>query len=114
APDPATPEPGAQPPRPVNGLPKRRRGETLAAATRAAGQAAETEPKAKTSRPRPEEAGARFGAFRQAARGGSATGAPCDTEPSVSAEHNETAESAKSAKSAKPAESAEPAENDKP
>ncbi|MFE9060174.1 sensor histidine kinase [Streptomyces violaceusniger] len=111
APEPTAPEPAAQPPRPVNGLPKRRRGETLAAATRAATQAAEAEPKAKTSRPRPEEAGARFGAFRQAARGGSATGAPCDTEPSVSAEHNETAESAEPAVSA---ESAEPAENDKP
>ncbi|MEV6132959.1 ATP-binding protein, partial [Streptomyces violaceusniger] len=111
APEPTAPEPAAQPPRPVNGLPKRRRGETLAAATRAAAQAAEAEPKAKTSRPRPEEAGARFGAFRQAARGGSATGAPCDTEPSVSAEHNETAESAEPAVSA---ESAEPAENDKP
>ncbi|ASQ95851.1 ATP-binding protein [Streptomyces sp. 11-1-2] len=111
APEPTAPEPAAQPPRPVNGLPKRRRGETLAAATRAAAQAAEAEPKAKTSRPRPEEAGARFGAFRQAARGGSATGAPCDTEPSVSAEHNESAESAEPAVSA---ESAEPAENDKP
>ncbi|AJZ86441.2 ATP-binding protein [Streptomyces sp. AgN23] len=105
APEPAAPEPAAQPSRPVNGLPKRRRGETLAAATRAAAQAAEAEPKAKTSRPRPEEAGARFGAFRQAARGGFAAGAPCDTEPSVSADHHETAESA---------EPAEPAENDKP
>ncbi|CAM5729137.1 histidine kinase OS=Streptomyces antimycoticus OX=68175 GN=SANT12839_050420 PE=4 SV=1 [Streptomyces antimycoticus] len=110
APEPAAPEPAAQEPaaqasRPVNGLPKRRRGETLAAATRAAAQAAEAEPKAKTSRPRPEEAGARFGAFRQAARGGFAAGAPCDTEPSVSADHHETAESA---------EPAEPAENDKP
>ncbi|MEE4584668.1 MULTISPECIES: sensor histidine kinase [Streptomyces violaceusniger group] len=102
APEPAAQEPAAQPSRPVNGLPKRRRGETLAAATRAAAQAAEAEPKAKTSRPRPEEAGARFGAFRQAARGGFAAGAPCDTEPSVSADHHETAESA------------EPAENDKP
>ncbi|MER8155945.1 ATP-binding protein [Streptomyces sp. NPDC094472] len=98
----SAPDPAAQPSRPVNGLPKRRRGETLAAATRAAAQAAEAEPKAKNSRPRPEEAGARFGAFRQAARGGSTTGAPCDTEPSVSAEHIESAESA------------EPAENDKP
>ncbi|MEV8058835.1 ATP-binding protein [Streptomyces antimycoticus] len=105
APEPAAQEPAAQPSRPVNGLPKRRRGETLAAATRAAAQAAEAEPKAKTSRPRPEEAGARFGAFRQAARGGFAAGAPCDTEPSVSADHHETAESA---------EPAEPAENDKP
>ncbi|MEU5925206.1 ATP-binding protein [Streptomyces antimycoticus] len=105
APEPAAPEPAAQLSRPVNGLPKRRRGETLAAATRAAAQAAEAEPKAKTSRPRPEEAGARFGAFRQAARGGFAAGAPCDTEPSVSADHHETAESA---------EPAEPAENDKP
>ncbi|MGW7687526.1 sensor histidine kinase [Streptomyces asiaticus] len=97
----SAPEPSAQPSR-VNGLPKRRRGETLAAATRAAAQSAETEPKPKTSRPRPEEAGARFGAFRQAARGTSAAGDPCDTEPSVSADHTETAESA------------EPAENDKP
>ncbi|WP_344316463.1 sensor histidine kinase [Streptomyces javensis] len=97
----SAPEPSAQPSR-VNGLPKRRRGETLAAATRAAAQSAETEPRPKTSRPRPEEAGARFGAFRQATRGGSAAGAPCDTEPSVSADHTETAESA------------EPAENDKP
>ncbi|CDR08299.1 ATP-binding region ATPase domain protein [Streptomyces iranensis] len=100
APSPA-PEPSEQPSR-VNGLPKRRRGETLAAATRAAAQTAETEPKPKTSRPRPEEAGARFGAFRQAARGASAAGDPCDTEPSVSADHTESAESA------------EPAENDKP
>ncbi|MCQ8195167.1 sensor histidine kinase [Streptomyces rugosispiralis] len=103
SPSPST-EPSAEPSR-VNGLPKRRRGETLAAATRAAAQSAETEPKPKTSRPRPEEAGARFGAFRQAARGTSTAGAPCDTEPSVSADHTETAESA---------ESAEPAENDKP
>ncbi|AGP56426.1 histidine kinase [Streptomyces rapamycinicus NRRL 5491] len=97
----SAPEPSAQPSR-VNGLPKRRRGETLAAATRAAAQTAETEPKPKTSPPRPEEAGARFGAFRQAARGTSAAGAPCDTEPSVAADHTESAESA------------EPAENDKP
>ncbi|WP_413102346.1 sensor histidine kinase [Streptomyces sp. Inha503] len=98
----SAPEPSAQPSR-VNGLPKRRRGETLAAATRAAAQAAdETEPKPKASRPRPEEAGARFGAFRQAARGTSAAGTPCDTEPSVSADHTESTESA------------EPAENDKP
>ncbi|TMU93502.1 ATP-binding protein [Streptomyces sp. DASNCL29] len=97
----SAPEPSGQPSR-VNGLPKRRRGETLAAATRAAAQSAETEPRPKAGRPRPEEAGARFGAFRQAARGGSAAGDPCDTEPSVSADHTETAESA------------EPAENDKP
>ncbi|MFD8334313.1 sensor histidine kinase [Streptomyces solisilvae] len=118
----SAPDPAEQPSR-VNGLPKRRRGETLAAATRAAAQAAEEEPKARTSRPRPEEAGARFGAFRQAARGGSAAGAPCDTEPSVSAEHTESAESAEHTESAESAEhtesaesaqSAEPAENDKP
>ncbi|MEU1904377.1 sensor histidine kinase [Streptomyces hygroscopicus] len=102
---PSSAEPSAQPARPVNGLPKRRRGETLAAATRAAARAAEEEPKAKTSRPRPEEAGARFGAFRQAARGGSATGAPSDGESPGPAGHTESAESA---------EPAEPAENDKP
>ncbi|WP_087684251.1 sensor histidine kinase [Streptomyces malaysiensis] len=106
----SAPDPAEQPSR-VNGLPKRRRGETLAAATRAAAQTAEEEPKARTSRPRPEEAGARFGAFRQAARGGSAAGAPCETEPSVSAEHTESAESAEHTESA---QSAEPAENDKP
>ncbi|WAP57216.1 sensor histidine kinase [Streptomyces sp. S465] len=103
----SAPEPAAEPSPAVNGLPKRRRGETLAAATRAAAGAAEGEPKAKTSRPRPEDAGARFGAFRQAARGGSAAGAPRDTEPA-------SAEPAEATQSAESAESVEPAENDKP
>lgn len=87
-----------QPPRAVNGLPKRRRGETLAAATRAT-PAAAPQATAKPDRPSPEEAGARFGAFRQAARGGSATGASRNAEAPEPADHTEPAE---------------PAQNDKP
>ncbi|MET7761995.1 ATP-binding protein [Streptomyces sp. NPDC005393] len=108
-PRPTTPEPAPQPqsaapqsaaPQPppaVNGLPKRRRGETLAAATRST--PAVPQATVKASRPRPEEAGARFGAFRQAARGGSATGAPHNAEAPASVDQTEPAE---------------PAENDKP
>ncbi|WP_432587404.1 ATP-binding protein [Streptomyces sp. HD1123-B1] len=101
APAPGAPS-AAQPPRPVNGLPKRRRGETLAAATRSAPAPAPDSGKAKTSRPCPEEAGARFGAFRQATRKGSAAGAARNAESPASAEDTE------------PAESVEPAENDQP
>ncbi|MBL1096131.1 ATP-binding protein [Streptomyces coffeae] len=98
-PGPGAPSSAAQPSRSVNGLPKRRRGETLAAATRSAPAVPPEERKAKTSRPRPEEAGARFGAFREATRKGSATGAARNAESAASAEHTE---------------SAEPAENDQP
>lgn len=68
------PDPGpAAAPQPTSaestgGLPKRRRGETLAAASRTA---APQERKAPSDRPRPDAT--RLGAFRQAARGG----APC-------------------------------------
>ncbi|MEU8826020.1 ATP-binding protein [Streptomyces sp. NPDC048636] len=99
-PGPGAPSAAAQPPRSVNGLPKRRRGETLAAASRST-PTPSPEAGTKTSRPRPEEAGARFGAFRQATRKGSA-GAASNAESTASAEHSESAESA------------EPAENDQP
>ncbi|MEU5032385.1 sensor histidine kinase [Streptomyces milbemycinicus] len=69
APDPApasAPRPTSA--EPTGGLPKRRRGETLAAASRTPSP---QERKAPSDRPRPDAT--RLGAFRQAARGG----APC-------------------------------------
>lgn len=61
----------------VNGaLPKRRRGETLAAAARPTPTEAPTEP---CDRPRPDAT--RFGAFRQATRGGSAATPASDACP---------------------------------
>lgn len=60
----------------AGGLPKRRRGETLAAAGRPTPAEA---PKAPSAKPRPDAA--RFGAFRQATRGGS----PCPPPAAESA-----------------------------
>ncbi|WP_055545785.1 ATP-binding protein [Streptomyces sp. NBRC 110028] len=89
----------------VNGLPRRRRGETLAAATRATPRPA---PDAKPKAPR-TDAGARFGAFRDATRGGSTGDAPGrNTTSEASAETNGPVPSAE------PAQSAESAENDQP
>lgn len=83
----------------VNGLPRRRRGETLAAATRA------TPRPAPDSKPKPPrtDAGTRFGAFRDATRG-------CPTGGTDG--RNST--SATAAEATGPAPSAESAENDQP
>ncbi|MGY0059913.1 sensor histidine kinase [Streptomyces sp. LZ34] len=102
APDPV-PDPAPQPAsgESAGGLPKRRRGETLAAAARPA----PAEPrKAPADRPRPDAA--RFGAFREATRGGSV--APC---PAASAEPAPRAED--QAAEASPISETSP-ENDQP
>ncbi|KAK1181065.1 ATP-binding protein [Streptomyces sp. NBS 14/10] len=90
APAPAgAPDPGpAAAPQPTSaestgGLPKRRRGETLAAASR---PAAPQERKAPSDRPRPDAT--RLGAFRQAARGG----APCPAAESAPCADDQAAE----------------------
>ncbi|RNG34186.1 ATP-binding protein, partial [Streptomyces botrytidirepellens] len=89
----------------INGLPKRRRGETLAAATRATPRPA---PDAKPKPPR-TDAGARFGAFRDATRGCPTGGT--DGRNTTSAA---PAEATGPTPSAETAESAESAENDQP
>lgn len=60
----------------TGGLPKRRRGETLAAAARPLPPEVPNEP---SDRPRPDAT--RFGAFRQGSRGGSASGGAPAAEP---------------------------------
>ncbi|HUR02660.1 MAG TPA: ATP-binding protein [Nonomuraea sp.] len=66
-------------------LPRRRRGQTLAAATSTAPAAEPTPPARARPKPSIADAGARFSAFRQASRGTGGGVTPADT-PAVSAE----------------------------